>query len=67
MLFAELGINELLDKFGRPYRVVFEVEGRYLRIRLRSSGNDGKFATYDWSGDDFYIWTNRTDYFAATN
>lgn len=63
-LFSELGFRELPDRFGRPYKIVFEGQGRYLKIRLRSAGADGKFETYDWAGDDFYVWTNQVDYFA---
>ncbi len=65
-LFAELGMRELSDRFGRPYRFIFEGDARYLKIRIRSAGPDGKVETYDWSGDDFDVWTNRSDYFAGT-
>ncbi len=64
-LFAELGIRELLDRFGRPYRIVFETEGRRFKLRLISSGPDGKFEKYDWAGDDFQVWSNQIDYFDA--
>jgi hypothetical protein len=63
-LLGELGTSELLDRFGRPYKFVFDGEGRFLLIKIRSAGKDGKLAVYDWSGDDFYVWTSRSDYFA---
>lgn len=64
-LLAELGVRELLDRFGRSYKFVFEPEGRYLKVRVRSGGDDGKFEKYDYYGDDFYVWTNQIDYFAT--
>ncbi len=65
-LFQALGISQITDRFGRPYKIVFEGDGRFLKIRLRSAGADGKFEIYDWSGDDFYVWNSQIDYFAAT-
>ncbi|MBP6005020.1 MAG: carboxypeptidase regulatory-like domain-containing protein [Pyrinomonadaceae bacterium] len=64
-LFAELGVRELLDRFGRPYRAVFEGEPRFLKILIRSVGPDGKDEGNDWRGDDFYVWTSRMNVFAT--
>lgn len=69
-LFAELGIGQLLDRFGRPYRVAFDGENRNIRTRIISSGKDGKFENTDYYygyayGDDFGVWTSTIDVFAA--
>nr|MBA2347806.1 hypothetical protein [Solirubrobacterales bacterium] len=64
-LFAELGVRELLDRYGRPYKVVADGDGRQLQLRVRSSGPDGEFQKSDWGNDDFYVWTSRVDFFVA--
>ncbi len=64
-LFAELGISELRDRFGRPYQILFEIAGKYYITKIRSSGKDGIASRYSWE-DDFDVWTNRTDYFIET-
>ncbi|HEY0458022.1 MAG TPA: alpha-2-macroglobulin family protein [Pyrinomonadaceae bacterium] len=64
-LFAGLGISELKDRFGNPYRVTLEVNGKYYVMKIRSAGKDGKYDT-GYSSDDFDVWTNRIDYFADT-
>ncbi len=63
-LFAELGIRELPDRFGRPYKIIFDGDGRLLQMTLRSTGKDGKFEERYYLGDDFQVWSNRQDYFA---
>ncbi len=65
-LLAELGVNQLLDRFGRPYQLVFDGDGRNLRVRVHSAGADGKLEKYIWYGDDFDVWTSKIDYFAGT-
>ncbi len=64
-LFAQLGVRELLDRFGRPYKLISDADGRFLKLRLRSAGADGKFEAYEWAGDDFDVWTSRIDYFES--
>ncbi len=64
-LLHELGMPSLIDRFGRPYRLLFETVGRNYRIRISSSGSDGKFEKYYQSGDDFDVWTNSMDYFVG--
>ncbi|MGH9945585.1 MAG: alpha-2-macroglobulin family protein [Pyrinomonadaceae bacterium] len=63
-LFDAVGIRELKDRFGRPYRITFEADGPFLQLRIRSGGRDRKFEQYEWSGDDFQVWSNRQDYFS---
>ncbi len=62
-LLRELGVDELLDVYGRPYEVEFGAERRNYTITIRSLGRDGKRDQYSWRGDDFTVWTNRIDYF----
>ncbi len=63
-LLTELGMDEILDRWGRPYRIIFNAEGRKLQITIRSTGPDGKFEEYFYRGDDFQVWSNLQDYFA---
>lgn len=63
-LFERLGVSQLIDRFGRPYHIVFEPNGRHILLNVRSSGADGKFESNSWSGDDFSVWTTKIDYFA---
>lgn len=65
-LFRELNISELNDRFGRPYRIFFEVSKRFFTVRINSQGKDGVVSQYTWQGDDFDVWTSRIDYFADT-
>lgn len=62
-LLTELGLRELPDRFGRPYKLIFEPEGRFLKLRVRSAGRDGKFDLREYYGDDFDVWTSRVDIF----
>ncbi|HMS41618.1 MAG TPA: alpha-2-macroglobulin family protein, partial [Pyrinomonadaceae bacterium] len=65
-LFAELGITELKDRFGRPYHIDFEVSGKFYLINFRSFGKDGIFEKYYYRGDDFQVFSSKIDYFADT-
>lgn len=58
----DINLDELKDRWGEHYRIEFGVYRRYYTISFKSSGTDKKFD--DYSYDDFYIWTNQTDYFA---
>ncbi|HEX6126934.1 MAG TPA: alpha-2-macroglobulin family protein, partial [Pyrinomonadaceae bacterium] len=60
-LFAELGIRELRDRFGRPYKIVTDSDGRYLQLRVQSDGPG------DTSNDDFFVWTSRIEFFAGVS
>lgn len=64
-LFQELGISELKDRFGRPYRITFEVHQRYYVIHFFSLGKNGVYNQYSWQ-DDFDVWANKIDYFTET-
>ncbi len=65
-LFAELGISELSDRFGRPYRFDFDVAGKNYILKIHSLGKDGLYAENYWQGDDFDVWKNETNYFRET-
>ncbi len=64
-LLAELGIQELNDRYGRPYLLDFVLSHRHLNISVKSAGPDGK-PDNRWGSDDFSVWTSRTDLFADT-
>ncbi len=63
-LLSSARLPELVDVFGRAYRISFTPETRYLNIEIRSLGKDGKYDQYTWRGDDFVVWSNRQDVFA---
>ncbi len=60
----DINLEELKDRWGEPYRIEFGSSGRNYAISFKSSGTDKKFVEYSY--DDFYTWTNQTDYFAET-
>jgi hypothetical protein len=62
-LLAELGLRELPDRYGRSYKFIFDGHGRNLRLRIVSSGPDGKFHEWVDYGDDFTVWTSSIDLF----
>ncbi len=65
-LFAELGITEMKDRFGRPYQFKFEVSGRYYQLRIRSFGANGVDCDCSYD-DDFNLYLSQQDYFAETD
>lgn len=62
-LYAELGVSQLLDRFGHPYNVVLDGDGRYLKLQIISSGADGIYGKGSY--DDFDVWTSQVDFFAG--
>ncbi len=65
-LLAQLGMREMQDRFGRPYRFEFDSEGRNYLLTVKSLGRDGFLSKTSYGGDDFIVWTNRIDYFQDT-
>jgi hypothetical protein len=63
-LYRELGVPGLKDRFGHPYQVIFEVSGRYYKIRIHSPGPDD--ASLKPRDLGFDVWSNRSDYFSET-
>jgi len=60
-----LNLDQLYDRWGRPYRLDFEVEESHFVLEIRSSGPDKQFAKDPrYLEDDFIIWKSAIDYFA---
>lgn len=57
-----IDLNNLKDRFNRPYEIKFGTSGRFFTIDVKSYGADGKLDTN--YADDFTVWSNRIDYFA---
>ncbi len=64
-LFRELGITELKDRFNHPYQINFYVDGKYIKLRIWSSGENGKTLNYDYY-DDFEVYSGVQNYFQDT-
>jgi hypothetical protein len=57
-------LDQIRDRWGQPYRLVFAVEQTVYAIKVNSGGPDRRFATDpDVPEDDFTIWTAQIDYF----
>jgi hypothetical protein len=65
-LLQALDVAELPDRFGRPYNLLFDIQGRYFTIRFRSNGPDGKTDGKTAPFDDFDVHSIRQDYFHET-
>lgn len=71
-LLAELrrvGLDDAArrDRWGQPYRLLFETSGTHFVITVESGGPDRAFAPRRGNGsDDFDIWMTLTDYFAES-
>jgi hypothetical protein len=57
---------QLKDRWGRDYRITFEVAGRYYVVRITSAGPNGYFEAKEWNKDDFDVWNTRSDFFFET-
>ena len=61
-----LDFDALRDRWGKPYDVQFDVEGRNALVKIVSGGPDGRFTSArKTSHDDFTVWTARVDYFTG--
>lgn len=58
-----IDLSSLRDRWGRQYKIVFEVSGRNYVIRIYSLGPNGIEERGQWNRDDFDAWTVSTDYF----
>ncbi|MCA1567535.1 MAG: carboxypeptidase regulatory-like domain-containing protein [Acidobacteria bacterium] len=68
---ARSGLNPaaLLDRWGNPYVLNFEINGTNYATQILSSGPDGRLTSTPnnyGAGDDFLLWTTWTDYFTET-
>jgi hypothetical protein len=61
-----MDISNLKDRWGRNYRIYFEVSGRNYTIRILSVGPNGVEEPKNWRNDDFEAWTNNSDYFGES-
>ncbi|HEU4435558.1 MAG TPA: MG2 domain-containing protein, partial [Pyrinomonadaceae bacterium] len=60
-----LNLDQMHDRWGRPYRLEFEVEESHFVLEIRSGGPDKQFAKDPrYLEDDFIIWKSAIDYFA---
>src|SRR5262249_41559449 len=60
-------LDTLRDRWGQPYRIVFDVDRTSYVIKFSTSGPNRRFEDDDaYGGDDFVIWTSQTDYFIDT-
>lgn len=64
LLGEGVDLDALRDRWGRPYDVRFEADGRQLSVKLRSGGPDGRLVEAGPAHlDDFTIWESAVDYF----
>lgn len=63
LIDKDFNLDNLKDRWGEPYNIIFGVEGRNYTIAFESAGPNKKLEEY---GDDFIIWATRTDYFDKT-
>ncbi len=66
LLKQNINLDELKDRWTRDYRIEFDVSGRNYVIRFHSNGADGVHLPNRYNADDFTVWQNSIDYFAAT-
>ncbi|HEV7902900.1 MAG TPA: alpha-2-macroglobulin family protein, partial [Pyrinomonadaceae bacterium] len=62
-------LDNLRDRWGKPYGFSFGVNGTYYILNVVSGGPDGRLVSTDVNyntTDDFVIWTEGMDYFADT-
>jgi len=64
---ANVDPDQLLDRWGQPYRYDFSVYQTNYVLTVKSSGPDKKFSDDKlYAGDDFDIWVTPIEYFAGT-
>ena len=61
-----LNVDQMLDRWGKPYRFEFDVKGSNYLIKIKSGGSDQQFSDHNPYSDDFVIWTSSIDYFQKT-
>ena len=64
---AGVDLDQLLDRWGQPYRYDFSIYQTNYVLTVKSSGPDKKFSDdKSYAGDDFDIWVSPIEYFAGT-
>ena len=59
-----LNLDQLHDRWGKPYRLDFDVEQSNFVLKVSSGGPDKQFSTdAQYLLDDFVVWTSAIDYF----
>ncbi|HEY7546306.1 MAG TPA: MG2 domain-containing protein, partial [Blastocatellia bacterium] len=61
-----LNLDEMRDRWGKPFRIEFGIDGVNFTITFTSGGPNGRFDRERYDSDDFTVWTSRIDYFAET-
>jgi hypothetical protein len=60
-----LNLDQFYDRWGKPYRLDFEVEESNFVLKVVTGGPDKEFSRHaDYLQDDFVIWRSAIDYFA---
>lgn len=60
-------LDQLRDRWGKPYRFEFDINEIDYVIKVSSSGPDKQFSNEQYyRGDDFELWTSAIDYFAES-
>ena len=59
-----LNLNQLYDRWGKPYRLDFETEKNQFVLKIHSGGPDKQFSRRKYGEDDFIVWRSAIDYFA---
>lgn len=59
-----LNLDQILDRWGQPYRLVFDVEAHNFVLTVSSGGPDKQFSGNPYyRQDDFILWKSTIDYF----
>jgi len=59
-----LNLDQIVDRWDKPYRLDFAVEDSNFVLKIRSAGPDKQFSTdVQYLFDDFIIWKSAIDYF----
>ncbi len=59
-----LNLDQIYDRWGKPYRWDFKVEDSNFVLQIRSGGPNRRFSRDEQRlGDDFVIWRSAIDYF----
>jgi hypothetical protein len=60
-----ISLDQLLDRWGKPYQYSFEVRGHDYYLTVSSSGPNRRIeADRPYSSDDFSLWRSSIDYFS---
>ena len=63
LLTRGLNIDDLRDKWGKPYRFEFGISENDFTVVVKSGGPDRRFGLGRNHDDDFTLWTSKINYF----